>query len=357
MIIGETQILGQVKDAFLLSQREGSTGTLFNTLFKQAVTFAKHAHADTSIGENPVSVSYAAVELGKRILNGLQGKNALIIGAGKMSELTAKHLQAAGVNRMMVVNRTLQNAMQLASRFQGTAHPYGQLAELLLEADIVISSSGSQEYVLDREQVRSALQNREAHRPLFMVDIAVPRNLDPAIADLPDVHLYDIDDLESLVESNLEVRRREADKLAAEIEQEAVEFEQWMKTLKVTPVIRALQEKSNRIYEDTVESMMKKLPGLDEREQKVIRKLAKSIVNQMMRDPILRVKEMAGGRYGDEALGMFTELFALEGILAELEDEELPAVKHSGRMTAKNSQELGMPALLVRNGTEAMAGS
>ncbi|MFM9328487.1 glutamyl-tRNA reductase [Paenibacillus mesotrionivorans] len=358
MIIGETQILGQVKDAFLMSQREGATGTLFNTLFKQAVTFAKRAHAETSIGENPVSVSYAAVELGKRILHGLEHKNALIIGAGKMSELTAKHLQGAGVNGLMVVNRTLQNAMQLASRFQGTAHPYGQLLELLPEADIVISSSGSQEFVLDQEQVRQTLQSREANRPLFMVDIAVPRNLDPAIGELPGVHLFDIDDLESLVESNLDGRRREADKLTAEIEREAAHFQQWMKTLKVTPVIQALQEKSNRIYEETMESMMKKLPGLDEREQKVIRKLAKSIVNQMMRDPILRVKDMAGGRYGEEALGMFTELFALEGILAEQEENEAPSGTIAGRMAGKSGQELGgLPALLARNGTEAMAGS
>lgn len=355
MIIGETQILGQTRDAFLLAQEQHATGTLFNTLFKQSITLAKRAHAETSIGENPVSVSYAAVELGKQIFGSFGDKNVLIIGAGKMSELTATHLQSVGVSRIMVMNRTFGKALQMAEKFGGRAYEMSQMSLALREADIVISSSGSQEYVLLKDQVKEALHSRKRSRPLFMVDIAVPRNLDPAIGELSDVFLYDIDDLESMVETNLAERRKEAEKLMVVIGQEVLAFEQWLKTLGVTPVIRALQEKSNRIYEETMESMMKKLPELDERQQKVIRKLAKSIVNQMMRDPILRVKDLAGGRHGDEALDMFTELFALEDIL-EQQAQAAPtkpvlAASRHGQETA------GLSSIIGLNGAEALAGS
>jgi glutamyl-tRNA reductase len=355
MIIGETQILGQIRDSFLLAQSEKTTGTLFNALFKQAVTLAKRAHSETSIGENPVSVSYAAVELGKRIFGSFREKNVLLIGAGKMSDLTAKHLHAGGVNRIMVVNRTVARAEEMAQRFGGKAYGMEQLHEALSDADIVISSTGSQGYVLKMEQVKAALHGRKAVRPLFMVDIAVPRDLDPAIDELSNVFLYDIDDLESIVEANLAERRAEAEKIGGMIQEEIALFEQWLKTLGVTPVIRALQEKSNRIYEETMDSMMKKLPDLDERQQKVIRKLAKSIVNQMMRDPILRVKDLAGGRHGNEALSMFTELFALEDILKEQELEakrlELSQAVHSKRTEAEHSDLIGL------NVAEILAGS
>lgn len=356
MIVGETQILGQIRDAFLLAQEQKTTGTLFNTLFKQSITLAKRAHAQTGLGENPVSISYAAVELGKRIFGSFKDKNVLIIGAGRMSELTAKHLQAVGVNRILVMNRTYARALQMADKFAGQAYALDELCIALKEADIVISSSGAQEYVLLKEQVKAVLQSRKRGRPLFIVDIAVPRNVDPAVGELPNVFLYDIDDLEFMVETNLAERRKEAEKLAAVVSQEVLAFEQWLKTLGVTPVIKALQEKSNRIYEETMESMMKKLPDLDERQQKVIRKLAKSIVNQMMRDPILRVKDLAGGRNGDEALAMFTELFALEDILAEGE-AKAQAAKAAQEQPASSPPEGDLAMLMGLNGTEALAGS
>lgn len=352
MVIGETQILGQVRDAFFLAQEKRTTGTLFNTLFKQAVTLAKRAHSETGIGENPVSVSYAAVELGKKIFGSFKDKNVLLLGAGKMSELTAKHLHSGGVNRITVVNRTEGRATLMAEKFNGSACSFDKLQDALREADIVISSTGSPDYVLTKEQVRESLQGRKAGRSLFMVDIAVPRDLDPAIGGLSNVYLYDIDDLESIVEANMEERRAVAAQIGIMIQEEISSFEQWMKTLGVTPVIRALQEKSNRIYEETMADMMKKLPDLDERQQKVIRKLAKSIVNQMMRDPILRVKDLAGGRHGGQALDMFTELFALEEILKEqeLESKRLQA-------TPDKSAEAELPAVIGFKGAEALAGS
>lgn len=316
MVIGETQILGQVRDAFLLAQREKTTGVLFNTLFKQAVTMAKRAHFETGIGENPVSVSYAAVELGKRIFGSYAHKKVLIIGAGKMSELTVKHLYANGADKVTVVNRTLSRAQELADKFRGVASTMDRLMAHLEEADIVISSTGAAGYVLTAEQVSCILQRRRS-RPLFMIDIAVPRDLDPRLGEMPNVFLYDIDNLQSLVNSHLEERRKAAVQIEKMIREEMAAFEQWTKTLGVSPVIQALQTKAASIHEETMDSLMKKLPDLDEHELKVIRKLTKSIVNQMLRDPIVRIKEMAAERHGDDALDMFTKIFALEEPLAE----------------------------------------
>jgi glutamyl-tRNA reductase len=315
MVIGETQILGQVRDAFLQAQEVKTTGTLFNMLFKQAVTLAKRAHSETAIGQNPVSVSYAAVELGKRIFGSFANKTVMIIGAGKMSELTAKHLHANGAEQILVTNRTHERAIELADKFQGKAVPFNDLYEELLQADIVISSTGSSEIVLTKDQVQSVLHKRKA-RPLFMIDIAVPRDLDPGISELSNVFLYDIDDLEAIVESNIAERSQEAAKIETMIESEISAYEQWLKTLGVTPVIQALQHKSNRIHEETMDSLLNKIPDLDEREIKIIRKLTKSMVNQMLRDPILRLKEMSVERHADEALQQFAQIFALEEQLA-----------------------------------------
>lgn len=321
MVIGETQILGQVRDAFLRAQKEKATGTMFNMLFKQAVTMAKRAHSETSIGENPVSVSYAAVELGKRIFGDFRGKTVLIVGAGKMSELTLKHLTAGGAEKVVVVNRTFEKAVELASKMKGMARPIEHLHDELAHADIVISSTGAPGYVLNRETVKQAMRGRRL-RPLFMIDIAVPRDIDPEIASLSNVYLYDIDDLELIVETNLNERHKEAAKIGTMIEKEIEAFDQWYKLLGVSPAIRALQEKAVAIHDETMDSMLNKLPDLGEREIKIIRKLSKSMLNQMMRDPIMRIKELAGERKGEEAIHMFTHLFALEKLLDEAKAEE-----------------------------------
>jgi len=348
MVLGETQILGQVRSAFFTAQRLEATGTLFNNLFNRAISIAKRAHTETSIGEAAVSVSYAAVELGKRIFGQFAGKTVMILGAGKMSELTAKHLHASGADRVLVVNRTYERALELADRFKGEPLTLEEASRRLHEADIVISSTGASEYVLRREQVEAGMKRRKS-RPLFMIDIAVPRDLDPGIAAVENVFLYDIDDLEGIVESNLMVRRQEAVKIDAMIEDELEQFRAWYKTLGVVPLIRALQDKAAGIHADTMESLTNKLPGLSERELKVIRKLTKSIVNQMMHDPILRIKEMAGEKRADEAMDMFVKLFALEETLAnaaraerqqaDAEATRLPAVR-----SAAPVREDGLPA-------------
>ncbi|RKP54226.1 glutamyl-tRNA reductase [Cohnella endophytica] len=321
MIIGETQILGQVKDAFLLAQEQQATGTLFNRLFKQAITLAKRAHSETSVGESAVSVSYAAVELGKRIFGRFDDKKVMIVGAGKMSELTAQHLHANGAKEVFVVNRTVEKAEELAVKFEGTAMTLDAAIGRLKDVDIVISSTGANGFVVTREHIEAAMAGRKK-KPLFLIDIAVPRDIDPACGDLPNVYLYDIDDLEGIVETNMAKRRKEAAIIEEMIDLEQEAYQQWYATLGVSPLIRALQEKAAGIQETTLDSLLRKLPELDDRQVKVIRKLTKSIVNQIIHDPILHIKEAAVEKRGDEAMKLFVQLFALEDEVDRVRAEE-----------------------------------
>ncbi|WP_025678463.1 glutamyl-tRNA reductase [Paenibacillus polymyxa] len=348
MVIGETQILGQVKNAFLQAQSQKITATWFNMLFKQAVTLGKRAHSETSIGESAVSVSYAAVELGKRIFGMFTDKKVLILGAGKMSELTVKHLYSGGAAEVIVANRTLSRAEDLASKFNGTPVTMEEGMNRLADVDIVISSTGAQGYILNRNRVEASMKRRQS-RPLFMIDIAVPRDLDPAIGELQNVFLYDIDDLEGIVESNLEMRRTEAAKIEHMIEDELSEFYQWLKTMGVRPVIRALQEKAESIHQDTLESLYNKLPELDERQRKVISRLTKSMLNQMMHDPINRVKELAVQKQGNEALDMFSHIFALEDRLEDAaqkvdKSDASALIKPEAGVHGKTGQAQALPA-------------
>ncbi len=317
MVLGETQILGQVRAGFLLSQELKATGTVFNTLFKQAVTLAKRAHSETDIGKNAVSVSYAAVELGKKIFGYFEKKTVVILGAGKMGELTGKHLHSNGVNKVIVVNRTYERARTLADKFHGEACTFNELPYALAQADILISSTGADGYVVTKRDIQ-AISKKRNHRPLFMIDIAVPRDLDPAINELDNVFLYDIDDLEGIVEANRQERVREAEKIGYMIGEEIASFKSWLSTLGMVPVITALREKSLQIQEEAMKHIENKLPDLTEKELRIIRKYSKTIVNQMLHDPLVRMKEMAAQSRGDEALDLFVKIFALE---AELEKQ------------------------------------
>lgn len=311
MVLGETQILGQVKQAFLTSQEVQATGTIFNELFKQAITFAKRAQHETSIGENAVSVSYAAVELSKKIFGSLFNKHVVILGAGKMGELAVKNLQGSGATKITVVNRTLEKAKALAAQFQATAEQMENLANCLKDADILISSTGSNSFVLTKEMVERVQKSRKG-KPLFLVDIAVPRDLDPEIAKLENVFLYDIDDLQHIVDENLEARKKAAEQIEIEIEKEIMLFKEWLRTLGVVPVISALRQKALAIQAETMKSIERKMPDLTEREKKVLSKHTKSIINQMLKEPITQAKELAGTDKAAEALQLFVDIFGIE---------------------------------------------
>lgn len=316
MVLGETQILGQVRDAFIKSQELKTTGTVFNMLFKQAITIAKRAHSETEIGKNAVSVSYAAIELGKRIFGYFHKKTVLILGAGKMSELTAKHLHTNGVESVIVVNRTYEKAKVLADKFNGLAYTMDELSNALIQSDIVISSTGSDGYVISKEDIQQVMKKRKS-RPLFLIDIAVPRDLDPSIHELDNVYLYDIDDLEGIVEANLQERAKEAEKIGVMIGEELSSFKSWLNTLGVVPVISALRQKAIAIQEEAVRNIENKLPDLTEQELRIIRKYSKTIVNQLLHDPLIRMKEMAAD--SNQSLDLFVKIFALE---EELEKQQ-----------------------------------
>lgn len=332
MVLGETQILGQVRTSFLAGQDNGTTGTVFNQLFKQAITLAKRAHSETAIGENAVSVSYAAVELGKKIFGSLKNKHVVILGAGKMGELAIKNLQGSGANKITVINRTFENAQTLADKFDGNAKPMSELQCALLEADILISSTASTEYIVDLELMQFVEKLRKG-KPLFMVDIAVPRDLDPRIGDLPNVFLYDIDDMQGIVEANLAEREQAAKEIGKMIDHEKGEFNDWLTTLGVVPVISALRKKALAIQSETMASIENKMPDLTDRERKVLNKHTKSIINQLLKEPILQAKEMAGTKEAAEQLALFQRIFGIEEA-AEAEADQMHAVKMSKKNEA-----------------------
>ncbi|PKR82816.1 glutamyl-tRNA reductase [Heyndrickxia camelliae] len=319
MVLGETQILGQVRNSFLTGQEAGSTGTIFNHLFKEAITLAKKGHSETEIGSNAVSVSYAAVELAKKIFGDLKDKHVLIVGAGKMGELAIENLHGSGATNITVINRTFEKAQNLAERFNGTAKSLQEMQCALVEADILISSTGSKDYVITKEMMDSVNKMRK-NKPLFMVDIAVPRDLDPQISEAENIFLYDIDDLEGIVEANLAERKKAAEKIMMMIEAEIVHFNQWVNMLGVVPVITALREKALAIQSETLKSIERKMPNLTEREKKILSKHTKSIVNQLLKDPITQAKEIAAEPNAQQQLALFKRIFNIQDPALETEN-------------------------------------
>lgn len=341
MVLGETQILGQVKKSFLNGQEIGTTGTVYNQLFKQAVTFAKRAHNETAIGENAVSVSYAAVELAKKIFGSLQRKHVAILGAGKMGELAIQNLYGSGVGKVTVINRTFEKAESLAAKFHGEAKSMKELQCSLLEADILITSTGATDYVIDYELMQFVERLRKG-RPLFMVDIAVPRDIDPRVGDLANVFLYDIDDLQGIVEANLAERERAAADITEMIGKEVIQFKDWIATLGVVPVISALRKKASRIQEETMMSIENKMPDLTERERKILSKHTKSIINQLLKEPILQAKEMANAPKANEQLRLFQQIFgieaAVEAEVQEMTKQELERKERRSQATQASAE-------------------
>lgn len=311
VVLGETQILGQIRDAFLLAQEEDTTGTIFNHLFKQAITFAKKAHNETDIADNAVSVSYAAVELSKKVFGKIDNKQALIIGAGDMSELSLLNLIGSGITDITVVNRTLSKAQKLAMKHHVKFESMESLPKLLANVDIVISSTSSDEYIVTNDMMRSVATERKSDS-LVLIDIAVPRDIEPDINTVQDVFNYDVDDLKGLVDANLRERQIAADDIMQRIPGEIVAHNEWVSMLGVVPVIRALREKAMNIQVDTMNSIDRKLPALSERERKIISKHTKSIINQMLKDPIKQAKELSNDRNSNEKLELFQNIFDIE---------------------------------------------
>ena len=311
MVLGETQILGQIRDAFLTAQEEHTTGIIFNKLFKEAITVAKRGHNETDISKNAVSISYAAVELAKRIFANVKKSRVLVIGAGEMAEESLLNLTSNGIEDVVVLNRSLEKAEELAARFNGRAENLHALESELKEADIVISSTSSPDYVIKKDMIDEVNKTRGTS-PLILIDIALPRDIDPAIDSSGNVYMYNVDDLQGLVDANLASREEEAEKIMAMIDGTTAEFEEWLNVQGVVPVIQAMRTKSLNIHDETLDSLERKLPDMSDRERTVISKHMKSIINQMLRDPIIFTKEIAGDKKRDEKLEDIMAMFHIE---------------------------------------------
>ena len=311
IVLGETQILGQIRDAFLRAQEEHTTGTIFNKLFKEAITVAKRGHSETDISKNAVSMSYAAVELAKRIFQNVKESKVLVIGAGEMAEESLLNLTSNGIEDLVVINRSIEKAEKLSQKFNGRADSLANLEEELKTADIVISSTSSTDFVINKDMMDRVNESRNAS-PLILIDIAMPRDIDPAIESCDNVYMYNVDDLQGLVDSNLEAREQEAEKIKAMIDGSTAEFEDWLQVQGVVPVIQAMRSKALQIHSDTFESLERKLPEMSERERTVVSKHMKSIINQMLRDPIIFTKEIAGDKNRDDKLEDIQAMFHIE---------------------------------------------
>ncbi len=290
MIMGEPQILGQLKEAYRQAVDNRATTVLLNRLLHHAFRVAKRVRTETGIAGNAVSVSYAAVELAKKIFGDLKGKKILIIGAGEMSELAVRHLIRQGAGHILIANRTYERAKELAETLQGVPLAFDRIPEALPEIDIVITSTGAPGYVVSAEMVASALRRRR-NRLLFLIDIAVPRDIDPAAGDIENVYLYNVDHLQDMVDSNKEVRRMEAMKAEEIIAEEIAVYEEWFNTLAVVPTIVSLREKMEAIMKGELERSASWMKILDGEERSRIEILTASIVNKILHDPIIALKE------------------------------------------------------------------
>jgi len=314
MVLGEAQILGQVKEAYEHSFEAGGSQRIFNKLFRLSFEVGKRVRTETEIGENAVSISYAAVELAKKVFDSLEGRTVLVVGAGKMSELTAKHLLSNGVQQVYVANRTFARAEELAERFEGTAIPYEELFSHIVDSDIVISSTAATEYVITKEKIAAARKQSPRRRrgPLFLIDIALPRDIEPEVNDLADVYLYNIDDLNGVVSANLEERMREAERADVIIAEEMAAFEAWLESMEVVPTVAAIRSKAEAIRQAELERAIKRLGGLSEKELATVDALTASIVNKMLHGPTERLKKVAAEKDGYSYVETARMLYGLD---------------------------------------------
>ncbi|NLU49677.1 MAG: glutamyl-tRNA reductase [Syntrophomonadaceae bacterium] len=311
MILGETQILGQVKDAYVRAVEVGASDGVLNTLFQKALHAGKRVRTETGLDRHAVSISYAAVELARNIFGSLQGKTVLVIGAGEMSELTARYLVDNGVATVMVSNRSYNRALCLAERINGHAIHFHELHDWLPQADIVISATAASHYVVRFEAVEEILRQRQG-RKLFMIDIAVPRDIDPRVGSIEGVYLYDIDDLQNVVDANLLARKKAARQAETILEEELEEFNRWLSTLYVIPVIKALKQRGEIIKQAELTRAFNRLGNVSPRQEKIITALANSIVNQLLHFPVINLKEMGLTNQGHLYAEVAKNLFALE---------------------------------------------
>jgi glutamyl-tRNA reductase len=310
MVVGEPQILGQLKDAFELALTKKTTGILLNKLMKKAISVAKRVRTETRIAENAVSISFAAVELAKKIFTDLSRRVCMLLGAGEMAELAARHLIGSGVKEVLVSNRTYERACELASEFNGRPVKFDDFIQEMVHTDIIICSTGAPHYIITKSQMQKVMKERK-QRQVFIIDISVPRNIDPEINGLDNVYLYNVDDLQGVVDANMFERQKEAEKAEKIIEEELETFLRWQSSLDSVPTIVALREKAEEIKKEELDKLFHKIQGIGEKEKEAIEYMATALMNKLIHPPTAALKEDSENK--DALVAAIRRLYGING--------------------------------------------
>lgn len=329
LVLGETQILGQVKDSLSLGLQSGATGSVIGRVFSHAIRTAKRVRTETAISESAVSISYAAVELARKVFGRIDGRRVLVIGAGKMGALAAKQLVQAGAGQVDICNRSIERAQALAVDLGGKAHGFDALAQLLEEADIVISSTGAAGFVVKADLVREVVVRRK-YRPLFFIDIAVPRDIDPACDQLQNVYVFDIDDLEKVVDANLSTRRQEAVAGERIVSEEVAQMERWFAEHSVVPTIVELRNHFNATKDAEVERMLKAHPSLPAEQRELLQRFGNQLVAKLLHTPTVALRSASASASDRQLVTAASRLFGLHEQEAEVEPAAAAAGEQEG---------------------------
>ncbi|WP_020677228.1 glutamyl-tRNA reductase [Geopsychrobacter electrodiphilus] len=318
MVIGEPQILGQIKTAYGYASEFKTAGLILNRFMHKAFSVAKRVRTETAIASNAVSIPFAAVELARKIFDRLEDKTVMLIGAGEMCELAAKHFINNGVAEVLVTNRTFARAEKLATEFKGRAVAFENFQDQLHQADIVLSSTGASGYVLEAKKLAKVIKLRR-NKPMFLIDIAVPRDIEPGCNKIDNIYLYDVDDLQGVVQANLKERKKEADKAEAIINEEIIQFYRWLSTLEVKPTIVALRQKLEDLRQSEVQKTLSNLAA-DDKTAKAIDALTRAIINKVLHQPTSILKEAQHREDGERYIDAVRTLFALPAPTVENTD-------------------------------------
>ena len=311
MILGEAQILGQVKDAYSLAKDLRSTGLVLNQLFEKAFSIAKKVREETGIAERSVSISSAAVELAQKIFDDLENYTVMLVGTGEMAELSAKHLISYGVKTVYVTSRTYERAANLARTLNGSALDFEAFKNELYRADIVITSTSASRFIITKDMVEKAIHERK-NKPIFFIDIAVPRDIEPDVNDLENVYLYDIDDLHVVVSANMKEREKESENAMHLISQEVNKFNNWLGTLDAVPTIVEIRKRVENIGNQEMERTLKKIPHLSEEDKEIIYQMKNSMINKILHKPTIKLKQKTQSEDGHVYLKAIRHLFHLD---------------------------------------------
>jgi len=310
MVLGEPQILGQIKEAYDLAQQANTSGLILHRLLHRAFHVAKKVRTETKIAISAVSVSSVAVELAEKIFGTLEKKTVLLIGAGEMCELAARHLVSGGIEKILVTNRTYERAVSLAQEFRGEAIPFEEMGLGLKKTDIVISATNSPQYLIGHDQITKVIRDRK-QRPIFFIDIADPRDIEPKVGDIENVYLYNIDDLQKVANDNIKDREKEAQKAETIVQDEVVKFVNWYHSLEVTPTIIALREKFEAIRNRELGKILSLYPNLTEKEKQSLEAMTSAIINKILHGPLTLLKQTDEETMADLYLDTLRTLFQL----------------------------------------------